>query len=295
MGLSDSAAMKDYAFSSTFLLWLLFLILERCSCLSPPSMPSPGKSDKTGRQTCFPKSISADQSDLDVMTRQTGQSGPSQAAMGIPSACQCQHGFPQVFTMDPLPNGKRLNSGLVKLTCPLLVRAVDELEDEGYITQFNDKLCCPTDRGADEKLPSDLQIAISKAHRVHSSVRSQLIDSREDRDRVLAKLGKRGFESFMTAGVAGASPNALNDVKCLHAWLGDYLFRGPEDSPVGDMVVQVLLERGVEVSGNADCKSYCDPKSNLLPEPPIPRNKQRKRSSKELARRRRAKEPGEDR
>ena len=34
----------------------------------------------------------------------------------------------------------RVNSGLLKLTCPLLVTAIDLIEDEGHIDKINSKL-----------------------------------------------------------------------------------------------------------------------------------------------------------
>jgi hypothetical protein len=191
--------------------------------------------------------------------------------------------------MDPFPNGKRLNSGLLKLTCPLLVRAIDELEDDGFISQLNTIVS----EGSNDGTESALQTAMRDAHRVHASVRNQLIGSAEEKELIRTKLGDQYFVSFMSAGVAGASSDSVTDVKCLHAWLGDYLFRGPEKSPVGAIVARILDERGIDDGGTADCRQYCESSSTVRPKPPEPRNKQRKRTRKELERRRRSKESGE--
>jgi hypothetical protein len=252
-------------------------------CMALQSATNTGDS---GRHSQFPGSRDVIATDVEVMKCQIGQFSPGEAAIGVPSACRCQHGFPQVFAMDPLPNDKRLNSGLLKLTCPLLVRAIDDLEDDGFISKFNNIVAEGSTAGKD----SVLQGAIRDAHGVHAFVRNQLIGSEDERNLIRTKLGDQSFVAFMSAGVAGASSDAVGDVKCLHAWLGDYLFRGPDKSPVGAMVAKVLFERGVDDSGTPDCRQHCDPSSVLRPKPPTPRNRQRKRASKELARRRRSKE-----
>lgn len=50
----------------------------------------------------------------------------------------CRHGFPQAFAFDPC--GHKISSGLFRLSCPFLVKAIDELEDEGGIEDVNKKL-----------------------------------------------------------------------------------------------------------------------------------------------------------
>ena len=125
------------------------------------------------------------------------------------------------------------------------------------------------------------------------------------------KLGERGAEAFLSSGVAGASAGSTDDVKCLHAWLGDYLFRGlpaeegegddaaddndiPTSISMGHAVVQLLKERGVDISGTESCKPLCDPSSNAAPLPPRPRNKQRLKTGKEIARRKRRRKEDDD-
>jgi len=212
--------------------------------------------------------------------------------------------------MDPVTSkGRRINSGLIKLSCPHLVRAVDELEDEGSIGMMN---------GMVEK-SDELQRSMVLTHELHAKVRREMLNGNnkndvdeEDEnggqgavgDILRKKLGEKGAESFLSSGVAGASAGSTEDVKCLHAWLGDYLFRGPallgaDDGNVdasvamGYTVAQALVERGVDVSGTGGCQSLCDPSSNSLPLPPRPRNKQRLKTGKEIARRKRRRKEGE--
>lgn len=227
------------------------------------------------RQSIFPNSNDVTTKHIEVFIRQTGQANAGSAAIGVPTQCACRHNFPQVFTLDPLPNDRRMNSGLLKLSCPLLVRAVDQLEDEGCIAQFNKRV-------EDSR---KLQDAMRDAHKVHAKIRMVLLDTEDQRQALKLRLGDQGADFFLSAGVAGASPEAVSDVKCLHAWLGDYLFRGAEASPLGALVAELLQERGIDIRGTIDCQSYCDPLSSLPAAPPTPRNKQRLKTTKERNRR----------
>jgi len=253
---------------------------------SSPSPQHVNSASSSTRDTLFPNSKPVDQSDLDCLVRQTGQPNPASAAIGIPSTCLCRHGFPQAFAMDPLPKATgRMNSGLLKLTCPLLVRAIDTLEDEGFMEDLNKKL-------ADSNRLQDCAIA---AHNSHSSVRQELLD-RTDVDAIRNRLGDRGTDAFLKSGVAGASAGAIADAKCLHAWLADYMFRGAisdegdDRHEMGEAILNMLNDRGVDISGIETCSDSCDPSSRTVPTPPVPRNKQRLKPDKEKARIRRKKE-----
>ena len=157
-------------------------------------------------------------------------------------------------------------------------------------------------------------------HDLHAKVRRDMLEDADNahdssnganganalamNDILRQKLGERGAEAFLSSGVAGASAGSTDDVKCLHAWLGDYLFRGegeeeedadvPTSVAMGHAVVQSLKERGVDISGTESCKSLCDPSSTAVPLPPRPRNKQRLKTGKEIARRKRRRKEEED-
>uniref|UniRef100_A0A7S4MAG0 Uncharacterized protein n=1 Tax=Odontella aurita TaxID=265563 RepID=A0A7S4MAG0_9STRA len=269
----------------------------------PPLAMCPSSSwGQSARPTGFPNSVPVLPADLDVLVRQTGQAAPTRAAIGLPSTCRCRHGFPQAFALDPLPAGSgRANSGLLKLTCPHLVNAVDDLEDDGGIVTFNERLAvCPPDGVGDEERRR-LRNSAAEAHTVHASMRRDMLSSNDDLEALCSKLGERGAEAFLGSGVAGAAEGTFGsddgvagDVKCLHAWLADYLFRGLEgDSALLGSAVGAELEmRGIDLNGTAACNAACDPcfKGSNVPPPPKPRNKQRLRTGKEIARRRRRRE-----
>jgi len=252
------------------------------------------------KRTAFPNSKQTTPEHLDCMRRQTGQTAPVNAAIGVPSKCNCRHGFPQAFAMDPLPATGRINSGLVKLTCPHLVTAIDALEDDGFIQKLSTRL---TEN-------EDWQSAATIVHEKHSQTRYELINEEDKLDTVRSKLGDRAAKALMDSGVAGSTSTSL-DVKCLHAWMGDHLFQGDDDevevdvdvdvedsismlhSPIGQAVCDALEGKGIDVKGTASCHIACNPQSTLIASPPNPRNKQRLRSRKEVARRKRRKQENE--
>ena len=252
----------------TLLLW--FAILHPVTSFSAP-FPSP-----------FPNSRPVTEDELVTMEKQTGQKSPCQAAIGVPVSCKCGHGYPQAFTLNPMPSTGRINSGLVKLTCPMLVNAIDELEDDGYIKEISKKL----------EANSEWQEQVKQVHEKHAHTRKQLIT--DDKLNILQdKLGERASLAFMESGVAASTIDSL-DVKCLHAWYGDYLFTSPDKesktSPLGEIIGDLLRSRGIDLAGSENCSSFCDPLSKTMVQPPNPRNKQRLKSRKEIARRKRKKE-----
>lgn len=62
--------------------------------------------------------------------------------------------------------------------------------------------------------------ALKSSKRMHHAPNSPQKNVLEQR------LGAVGAKAFMAAGVAGMSPTKLDDVKCLHAHLADFLIRG---------------------------------------------------------------------
>mmetsp|Transcript_27520 Transcript_27520/g.58810 ORF Transcript_27520/g.58810 Transcript_27520/m.58810 type:complete len:392 (-) Transcript_27520:880-2055(-) len=281
-----------------------------------PSQPQPDV-QRIRKPPLFPGASPIDTS-VDIWTciNQTSQSSPTNALLGKPSQCKCRHGFAQAFSLDPMPPTQkinrskkdRLNSGLLKLTCPLLVSSVDLLEDDGFMKDVNSKLA--EHEGED----NEWMTCMNDAHKVHAETRKELIfgrgsekidDSSSSIQKLQSKLGERGAEAFLGAGVAGASPSATPvDVKCLHAWLADYLFRKVDNSgisgnvdggaddltadhAIGDAIIKALEKRGIDISGTDTCHEVCSGCSSssksssdasiLAVQVPIPRNKQRRK------------------
>ena len=241
------------------------------------------------KQPIFPGAIAINTEDLSTCINQTGQTAPANALLGKPSKSKCKHGYTQVFSLDPMPSNKfgmdRLNSGLIKLTCPLLVNGIDVMEDDKFMNEINDKLIADNEE-------NELVECMNDAHKVHAETRKELIfgddnsDSIEENDSyklLESKLGERGAKYFIEAGVAGANTLSKKvDVKCLHAWLGDYLMRSDTiaEHPIGDMIANELEKRGISISGTDDCHavcSGCSADTSTSVQVPIPRNRQRKK------------------
>lgn len=256
------------------------------------SSPRQTNNERINKRTLtFPNAIVVSNNDIHTFVRQTGQVAPSLAVLGVPARSQCQHGFAQVFVLDPLPsnssgNNNRMNSGLLKLTCPILVRAVDDLEDQGMIFEFNQQLAAD----------ATWQHEVLSAHEIHATARQNML-SKADLQLLQARLGPTESDFFLRAGVAGTSPES-KDMKCLHAWLADYLFRctnivkiNEKDNglfSMGDSIVEKLGGTYI-LKGNADCHVFCDPNTSFAVQPPKARNKQRLKSKRESKRRKRRK------
>jgi hypothetical protein len=61
-------------------------------------------------------------------------------AVGVASRTRCMHGHPQAFVSAPVSEMGKFSSGIFRLTCPWLVKAVDEWEAEGAVREMNRRL-----------------------------------------------------------------------------------------------------------------------------------------------------------
>jgi len=68
----------------------------------------------------------------------------SNAFIGVPAVSKCRHGFPQAVLSNPVGHststGWKPVSGICRLTCPHLVKALDEYEAEGAVAAYNQRL-----------------------------------------------------------------------------------------------------------------------------------------------------------
>lgn len=183
-----------------------------------------------------------------------------------------------------------MNSGLLKLTCPLLVNAIDRLEDDGYIANFTSQV----------QIEEEWKQSCQTRHQTHADARKAILSTKSELDDngdsisiLRQKLGDKGADAFLNSGIAGATAEKP-DVKCLHAWMGDYLFHAADDGDnrehfLGEAIASVLQERNIPLTGTSDCHQFCNPSSSGAPVPK-PRNKQRLKTQKEKDRRKRKKE-----
>lgn len=171
--------------------------------------------------------------------------------IGVPAASKCFHGFPQAALWRPVGDNDAIKpvSGITRLTCPHLVKAVDELEASGAIPEFNGRLA----------VDEEWQAALAQTTKDHSEMRAALMTDK-DRARLDERFGSPAHvAAFMASGLAGMSPSKVDDVKCLHAQLGDWLLRGT--SPIGAEVAAQLEGRGVSLGGCEGCHEQCNVRS----------------------------------
>lgn len=154
----------------------------------------------------------------------------------------CKYGFPQAFIRYPV--GTRISSGMLRLSCPLLVKGIDEYEADGGIEHFNAMLA------KNESLRENF-------NRVNYAWRDIkiLTTTPEQRRRIVTLFGEDGAENILNSGIIGVTQHKLDDVKCLHAHTADYLLRG--DNLIGMLVLEKLRDREVEVRGCAQCSDQC--------------------------------------
>ncbi|CAM9158528.1 unnamed protein product [Choristocarpus tenellus] len=161
----------------------------------------------------------------------------------------CRHGFPQAFGFSPC--GHKISSGLFRLSCPMLVQAIDSLESEGGIEHINERL----------ELEPDLREDFMAVNLVHGGLRKRLM-SPGDLKSVSDYLGSDEIAmTFLGSGITGVTPSKVRDAKCLHAHVADALMRGRGKNAIGRATLELLEQRagGEEGSmGNGLCNQQCD-------------------------------------
>ncbi|CAM9959165.1 unnamed protein product [Ectocarpus sp. 4 AP-2014] len=172
------------------------------------------------------------------------KAGASSRSMGV-SPNPCRHGFPQAFAFDPC--GHKVSSGLFRLSCPLLVQAIDLLEDEGGIEDVNARLA------NEEGLREDF-MAVNLAH---GMLRRRLVTP-DKLGMVEETIGKEGAERFLDSGITGVTPGKVRDAKCLHAHVADALMRGRSANAIGRATLELLEARGVRTDGGDRCSEQCN-------------------------------------
>jgi len=162
-------------------------------------------------------------------------------------ARRCCWGYPQAVVNAPLLVGPRLSvaSTLTRLTCPLLVAAVNELEHEKQIERYDERV------RRDPKLWRELEATHRSAARDRVALLPAEWRQRLARDPQLAHFRWVLYET----GLSGIS--RTDHIKCLHAHLADYL--GRTDNPIGRKVAATLRARGIPLEGTRECWRYCTP------------------------------------
>lgn len=142
------------------------------------------------------------------------------------AATTCQWGYPQVIVNRPVSalSDIEIFPTLYWLTCPYLCREIAQLESEGLIAEF------------EEKVAADPEFArlVEEAHDAYAEQRLALVPS-DVQERLKQEYPER-YQVLATSGVGGT--RQPQGVKCLHTHVADYLARG--ENPIGEAVLKAL-------------------------------------------------------
>ena len=238
--------------------------------------------------------------DKETIRRQVGHVAPDNiCGVGL----RCKHGFPQAFAFDPTGRNSiryqkstqrrrsKLESGMFRLSCPLLVKAVDEWEAEGAVRLINEEVVASAElsssssssdaaaeRGGDTdasatvarnqmrhaysrvELGLDLSRLLEEAHADHAAARHELLGERLPELLVAAAEEspeqREIVEHVLGSGVAGQT-RSKPDIKCVHAQLADGICRSKSNG-VANELLRRLEARGTAVDGDDVCCNQCD-------------------------------------
>lgn len=163
-----------------------------------------------------------------IEQRQTGR--PAHGIFAVENT-RCKYGFPQAYSQYPVT--RTISSGMIRLGCPHLVKAIDELEAEGGLDYFDAKILEEPEDGV-------LRTSFSETNQAWISIRKDTV-SESDRKYIDGYLGIEGAEFFMESGIIGCTIGKLQ-VKCLHAHVADHLMRG--SNQIGAQALDKLKEKG---------------------------------------------------
>ena len=180
-------------------------------------------------ETFFPLAAYPTAVDLQVIEQR--QIGRTATAMFGVENTRCKHGFPQAYVQYPVGGG--VSSGMIRLSCPHLVKSVDEMESDGALNDFDAKL-------ANEETGVHLRDSFMDTNLAWRAIRETAV-SVEDRLYMDEKLGIEGSKFLMESGIIGCTIGKLQ-VKCLHAHIGDHLMRGT--NKIGAEALEKLESRG---------------------------------------------------
>ncbi len=155
-------------------------------------------------------------SDRNVIAAQIGRR--PRGLVGV--SLRCPYGYPQVIRVRPLVDGKPFPT-LFWLTCPHLVREVDRLEADGWISRLERRMA------EDE----ELRAGMARAHERYIENRSALLSDGERRSIEAGGM----TASLLDRGIGGIAERTR--LKCLHLHIAHAL---ADENPIGRIVCGML-------------------------------------------------------
>ena len=197
--------------------------------------------------TFFPKGALPTVTDRQVIEeRQIGRSVPGLFAV---ANVRCRFGFSQAYVSYPVNSNNGISSGMIRLSCPHLVKEIDRIEGEGAIIALDATLALSPSSSSSASLRSNFE----ETNAAWKTIRNAAV-TEKDRDVIVQMLGLEGSNNLMNSGIIGCT-NTLQS-KCLHAHTADYLLRGV--NKLGESTLQMLTDQGIDSNGCNDCWQQCD-------------------------------------
>ncbi len=161
--------------------------------------------------------------DIAWITYQLGRAPRQMTGVGH----RCASGVPMVIVTQPLPETPERASffpTLFWLTCPVAVKAVSRLEDEGWIQRWQ------------ERLSSDpvLNAAVMQAQQTYVRLRIEQLNPEQQQH--VAETQPQLWNDLSRLGIGGVAE--WGTVKCLHMHLAHYW--GTHENPIGQWVEEQI-------------------------------------------------------
>ncbi len=172
----------------------------------------------------FLEQVLIDASDIKSLTIQLGRHPRAIRTVLL----RCREGFPAVVLNSPILPPAQPFPTLYWLTCPFLNKQIAMLENEGWITRFQNMM------GKDVPF----EAAFARAQREYMDTRKQLLAE-------VQTLANSAVKTVTKLGIGGVAD--LSKVKCLHAHYAHFLATGR--NPVGVRVHRLI--------GRDDCPQRC--------------------------------------
>lgn len=116
---------------------------------------------------------------------------------------------------------------MLRLSCPHLVKAIDRFEfEQNGIEKINNTLSI--DGNVDKDNFEEKRILrenFLETNTIWKNMRISLLPE-EKKKEIRGKLGDKAADALINSGIIGISLEKVDDVKCLHAHVADYLLRG---------------------------------------------------------------------
>ena len=131
---------------------------------------------------------------------------------------------------------------MLRLSCPHLVKAIDRFEfEQKGIEKINSTLSIDgiidQDNAEQKRI---LRANFLETNQIWKKIRISLLPE-EKKKEIHEKLGNKAGDSLINSGIIGISIEKVDDAKCLHAHVADYLLRG--ENLIGKWALNEMEEK----------------------------------------------------